>query len=363
MADNAPSYFNEGTATVGAGGTTVTLAGYGNFFNVVRVGDYFGAHVGMPTRIAALDPDNDQIELAYPWAGPAQTAAPYEVQFTPYYVQYRQQVAMLLAMLQSGNVEALSELEGLPDRLPMFTGPGAMGLIDKADITAGTMAASVYDPNEIEADVFSMGNMVETSTAKVFTDDERDKLAALDLDADETNAATVGAAVAGVSGKTTPADADMFAGVLSGSSDLFWSTWANIKSTLKTYFDALYAPASIADVAAGALQRAGDTMTGTLVLADDPVNDLEAATKQYVDSSGIEIYDDTNNAEVDFPVGHVIAIYTASTQTARNGVIAPRLHSTQTNEYVLGGAGAALNGVWHSRGKTSSEFTIAQRVA
>ena len=35
------------------------------------------------------------------------------------------------------------------------------------------------------------------------------------------------------------------------------------------------------------VNRAGDTMTGTLVLAGDPVNPLDAATKQYVDSTDL----------------------------------------------------------------------------
>ena len=35
------------------------------------------------------------------------------------------------------------------------------------------MLASIYDPGSIGADVFSMGNMVETSTAKILTASER----------------------------------------------------------------------------------------------------------------------------------------------------------------------------------------------
>lgn len=39
------------------------------------------------------------------------------------------------------------------------------------------------------------------------------------------------------------------------------------------------------DLAAAALPKSGGTMTGTLTLASNPTNDLEAATKQYVDSA------------------------------------------------------------------------------
>lgn len=44
---------------------------------------------------------------------------------------------------------------------------------------AGDMVAATYDPTSVEADAFSMGNMVETSTAKVMTDAERTKLAGI----------------------------------------------------------------------------------------------------------------------------------------------------------------------------------------
>jgi hypothetical protein len=41
--------------------------------------------------------------------------------------------------------------------------------------------------------------------------------------------------------------------------------------------------AGIVDVS-GKLDKSGGTMTGPLILADDPENDMEAATKKYVDS-------------------------------------------------------------------------------
>lgn len=55
-----------------------------------------------------------------------------------------------------------------------------------------------------------------------------------------TTTATVGAAMAGANGKETPADGDFFGGVLAGSSTMFKTTWANIKATLKSYFDTIY---------------------------------------------------------------------------------------------------------------------------
>ncbi len=52
----------------------------------------------------------------------------------------------------------------------------------------GDMLASVYDPNGKAADVFSMGNMAETTMAKVMTADERIKLSGIDLSLYQTTA-------------------------------------------------------------------------------------------------------------------------------------------------------------------------------
>ena len=43
--------------------------------------------------------------------------------------------------------------------------------------SAGDMLKSTYDPNLIEGDVFSMGNMVETVSAKILTASERNQIA------------------------------------------------------------------------------------------------------------------------------------------------------------------------------------------
>jgi hypothetical protein len=47
----------------------------------------------------------------------------------------------------------------------------------------GDMLKSTYDPTNKQSDVFSMDNMVETSTKKIMTADERDKLNSVDVGA------------------------------------------------------------------------------------------------------------------------------------------------------------------------------------
>ena len=55
-----------------------------------------------------------------------------------------------------------------------------------------------------------------------------------------TTTATVGAAIAGANGLTTPDDGDALAGVKSGTSTMFRWTWGNIKAALTALFDGRY---------------------------------------------------------------------------------------------------------------------------
>ncbi|MFC6488038.1 pyocin knob domain-containing protein [Nitratireductor sp. GCM10026969] len=135
-ADIGPGWFDTGTATIDNGDTVVTFQSYGGLFNVLRVGDFFGTHVGRPTRVKALDEANSQVTLAYPWAGPDQTAAPYEVMFTPYLVAFRRAVQTILGLLQSGNVDALAGLTLAEGNYLRGTGPGAMETVNGANLDA-----------------------------------------------------------------------------------------------------------------------------------------------------------------------------------------------------------------------------------
>lgn len=127
------SYYNTGTASVENGERTVT--GQSTLWvQALRPGDLFGTHAGYAVRIASVD-SNTELTLAHDWPGETQTADPYEVQLTPYDVGYQQAVRILLTTLSSGNLEALAALVGGEDKVPYFTGAGAMDLIDVADLT------------------------------------------------------------------------------------------------------------------------------------------------------------------------------------------------------------------------------------
>ena len=97
--------------------------------------------------------------------------------------------------------------------------------------TAGHNHAGVYQPLAT----------VLTNTTAAFTTAQESKLSGIEAAADVTDAGNVGAAIDGASAKTTPADADTVALIDSAAANVLKKlSWANIKATLKTYFDAIY---------------------------------------------------------------------------------------------------------------------------
>jgi hypothetical protein len=93
---------------------------------------------------------------------------------------------------------------------------------------------------------------------------------------------TFGAQVGAATSKATPVDADYLPLYDSAAANALRNlTWANVKATLKAYFDTLY------QATGTALLKSGGTMTGDLILKGNPTSNLMAATKQYVDSTGV----------------------------------------------------------------------------
>jgi hypothetical protein len=130
-----PSVFKDGTASVANGSTAVTGASLIWTQNVLP-GDFFGVHKGYAIRIASVD-DDTHLTLANPWPGATQTAAAYEIMLQSDNARVQETTRQLLERMQSGNLYALAGLAGTTDTLPIFTGPGAFGLISKSDLVAG----------------------------------------------------------------------------------------------------------------------------------------------------------------------------------------------------------------------------------
>lgn len=216
-------------------------------------------------------------------------------------------------------------------------------LADKgADGTGtGDMQASVYDPNNVAADAFSQDNMVDGTTNKNYTGTEKSKLAGIASSADVTSATNVGSSIHGVTAKTTPVDADEVGLIDSAASNVLKKlTWANIKATLKTYFDTLYyamggTDVAVADGGTGASSASAARTNLGLAIGSD-VQAFDATLHAGLGNSGAKTADytltlaDANslvghsfgddnartftipaNSSVAFPIGTTITIYNA----------------------------------------------------
>ena len=115
------------------------------------------------------------------------------------------------------------------------------GAISKSDIVALGIPAqdTVYThPSTHSADI-----IVDGETNKAYTEEEKTKLGSISGSntGDET-ATTIGTLINGAGEKETPIDADMVGLMDSEASNVIKKlSWSNIKATLKTYFDTLYA--------------------------------------------------------------------------------------------------------------------------
>ena len=143
--------------------------------------------------------------------------------------------------LINGSGAALDTLKELADALgndPEFatTVGNALGVRVRVDAAQPfTLAEKAQGRSNLDA----LGTVDKGKADGVASLDSTGKVPPAQLPA-LTTTATVGAAMAGANGKAAPADGDFFAGVEAGGSTMFKATWANIKATLKAYFDAIY---------------------------------------------------------------------------------------------------------------------------
>ena len=151
---------------------------------------------------------------------------------------------------------------------------GTLGNAAGLDVgtTAGTVAAGddsrftdARAPTAHAASHTNGTDDIQNATASVkglATAAQITKLDGIEASADVTDAANVGSSIHGETEKTTPVDADTFALIDSAASNVLKKvTWANIKATLKTYFDTLYQAAGSYLTSGGAL---GEPSSGTL---------------------------------------------------------------------------------------------------
>ncbi len=155
----------------------------------------------------------------------------------------------------------------------------AAGVRTYLNVANGAEANTVDSVNtKTGAVVIDPDDLNDTSTTNKFTTaGDISKLAGIEALADVTDATNVGSSMTGATAKTTPVDADTMPLNDSAASNVLKKvTWANIKATLKTYFDTLY------------LSLAGGTMTGDLLLGENSL-ELDGALSATDKWSGVTV--------------------------------------------------------------------------
>lgn len=135
MAVILPSTYTDGTAVCTNGSPNVVGTGT-MWLNTILPGDFFWSPSGESVRILAVV-DNTHITLAYNWPGATQVTGPYEIRFQADQGRVQETTRQLLERMQSGNLYAFAGLSGMTDTIPYFTGPGAMGILTRQDLTNG----------------------------------------------------------------------------------------------------------------------------------------------------------------------------------------------------------------------------------
>lgn len=213
-------------------------------------------------------------------------------------------------------------------------------------------------------------NITAAGTEKV---DGRDvsvdgaKLDTIASNADVTSATNVGSSIHGATAKTTPVDADETALIDSAASNVLKKvTWANVKATLKTYNDGLYAILGRAISAGSGLTGGGDLSadrTISLSINGQTTDGSPDVTADYVitydaSASGfkkvlLNLLGDTvnnikKNVSATLTVGYIATPYSAGTKSS----------GTFTPDPANGNQQYATNGGAHTLAPPSSACSM-----
>lgn len=127
---------------------------------------------------------------------------------------------------------------------------------------------------------------------------------------------TVASQIVAASSKTTPVDADLVGLVDSADSNTLKKlSWANIKATLKTYFDTLYA--NIIHT-----HSASDITSGTLAVARGGTGISSYTTGNYINASGATTLQQRTPAQVLSDIGAAASSHTQNASTILAGTFA-----------------------------------------
>jgi len=125
-----------GSATVTGSGTAWAQPGID-----VQEGDTLlnipGAQ-GFNGAVIAAAVSDTELTLVLPWEGPTLAGVTYRLRFQPDGSRVKAESRNLIEMLSGPNIPAFQALDGTGgDKIPMFTGTGAMTVISRTDLIAG----------------------------------------------------------------------------------------------------------------------------------------------------------------------------------------------------------------------------------
>lgn len=126
-----------GALTLTSGSKNFTTTGSALQTAAIQSGDEIITRSGNVLIIATITGQNSGTLMENCPAGAAGAAQPLRIRFQPDGSRYNGATADLVQRLGSGNVYALSELTGIADGVPVFTGPGTMTIAQKFTLPAG----------------------------------------------------------------------------------------------------------------------------------------------------------------------------------------------------------------------------------
>jgi hypothetical protein len=145
------SDYSAGTITVAANGTAVSGSGTAWATAGFQEGDLFFAN-GFVGIILSVE-SNIALTLAQPWKGGALAGSSYRLRYQGDGSRLTAQARQLIELLSgSGNLDALSGLQGAADKLPYFTGAGTMSLA-----TISAFARSIIDEPDVASFMDKLG--------------------------------------------------------------------------------------------------------------------------------------------------------------------------------------------------------------
>ena len=256
--------------------------------------------------------------------------------------------------------DALAETPATGDLLYIVdisdTTDGVSGSSKK--ITRANLVGGLFDKTADDLDDITAG-----TTNKHFTASDESKLDGIEALADVTDAGNVGSSIHGATAKTTPVDADTTALIDSAASNALKKvTWANIKATLKTYFDTLYNnyvhpnhSGDVTSVADGATTIANDAVTYAKmqnVSATDRIlgrdttgaGDIEEITPANVRTM-LNVADGANAYVHPNHSGDVTSVADGATTIANDAVTYAKMQNVSATDKLLGRVSALAGDV------------------